>query len=161
MIKKISWLKSHITSKIRNFPSKVQVLCLLLFQGEAKLKFLYEMSSHFRGELRQMGGKKKLGFYSISTLNRYKFLLKSRQFPCEVSVPERLFQCDISTWINLRLNCSAMFELKRKKTIYAGSWPRACFYAFMNREEVEIVPKFQNLKVCLAIFFIIGQDQNG
>ena len=108
-----------------------------------------------------MGGEKKLGFYSISTLNRYKFLLKSRQFPCEVSVPEGLFQCDISTWINLRLNCSAMFELKRKKTIYAGSWPRACFYAFMNHEEVEIVPKFQNLKVCLAIFFIIGQDQNG
>ena len=104
--------------------------------------------------------EKKLRFYSISTLNRYKFLLKSRQFPFEVSVPERLFQCDISTWINLRLNCSAMFELKRKKTIYAGSWPRACFYAFMNREEVEIVPKFQNLKVCLAIFFIIGQDQN-
>lgn len=116
MIKKISSLKSHITSKIRNFPSKVQVLCLLLLQGEAKLKFLYEMSSHFRGELRQMGGKKKLGFYSISTLNRYKFLLKSRQFPFEVSVPERLFQCDISTWINLRLNCSATFELKRKKT---------------------------------------------
>ena len=117
MIKKISSLKSHITSKIRNFPSKVQVLCLLLLQGEAKLKFLYEMSSHFRGELRQMGGKKKLGFYSISTLNRYKFLLKSRQFPFEVSVPERLFQYDISTWINLRLNCSAMFELKRKKTM--------------------------------------------
>lgn len=157
MIKIISSLKSHITSKIGNFPAKAQVLWILPLQGESKLKFLYEMSSHFRGELRQMGGKKKLGFYSISTLNRYEFLLKSRQFLCEVSVPERLFQWNI----NLRLNCSAMFELKRKKTIYAGSWPRACFYAFMNREEVEIVPKFQNLKVCLAIFFIIGQDQNG
>ena len=51
-----------------------------------------------------------------------------------------------------------MFELKRKKTIYAGSWPRACLYAFMNREEVEIVPKFESLP---RNFFIIGQDQNG
>lgn len=51
-----------------------------------------------------------------------------------------------------------MFELKRKKTIYAGSWPRACFYAFMNREEVEIVPKFESLP---RNFFIVGQDQNG
>ena len=100
-----------------------------------------------------MGGEKKLGFYSISTLNRYKFLLKSRQFPCEVSVPERLFQCDISTWINLRLNCSAMFELKRKKTIYAGSWPRACFYAFMNHEEVEIVPKISKFESLPRNFF--------
>ena len=71
MIKIISSLKSHITSKIRNFPAKAQVLWILPLQGESKLKFLYEMSSHFRGELRQMGGKKKLGFYSISTINRY------------------------------------------------------------------------------------------
>lgn len=50
MIKKISSLKSHITSKIRNFPAKAQVLWILPLQGESKLKFLYEMSSHFRGK---------------------------------------------------------------------------------------------------------------